>query len=286
MAQCQTPFQLKERHKITGEIITVPCGKCPACVKRKQSAWSFRLMQEEKRADISHFITLTYDVKHVPLSERGLMTLVKEHFQLFMKRLRKLSTVNSYPIRYYAVGEYGKERLRPHYHAIIFNAEIRDIEKAWQLGSIHYGKVEGASVGYCLKYMLKANSKVGIWDNDDRQPEFALMSKGIGKKYLSDEVMQWHLADLPNRMYVTVADNKKCTMPRYYKDKIFKDENFENVEQMQQLKGIAIFHQKQRMENELIKLMKDNPQYTTEKAENDLNEWRKMLQSVEEGTKL
>lgn len=285
MAQCQTPFQLKERNKLTGEKVVVPCGKCPACVKRKQSAWSFRLMQEEKRSDISHFVTLTYDVKNVPFSDRGYMTLRKEHFQLFMKRLRKLST-NPFPIKYYAVGEYGKERSRPHYHAVIFNAEIKDIEQAWGLGAIHYGKVEGASIGYCLKYMLKANSKVGFWETDDRLPEFALMSKGLGAKYLNENTLQWHLSDLNNRMYVTIAGGIKATLPRYYKDKIWNEENFENVEQRDIMKQSMVFSQKQRMENAVIKLMKANPNYTKEKAENDLQQWRNMEIKANEGLKL
>jgi hypothetical protein len=50
------------------------------------------------------------------------------------------------------------------------------------------------------------------------------MSKGLGKNYLSPAMKQWHLSDLENRIYCNTEDNKKITMPRYYKDKIY-DEN-------------------------------------------------------------
>lgn len=62
----------------------------------------------------SSFITLTYDDKHLP--EGG--TLVREHYQNFLKSLRK-----HYPpeaIRFYFVGEYGEKNFRPHYHAALF----------------------------------------------------------------------------------------------------------------------------------------------------------------------
>jgi ribosomal protein S15P/S13E len=49
------------------------------------------------------------------------------------------------------------------------------------------------------------------------------MSKGLGKKYLTTKMQQWHKADLLNRMHLNVED-KKIPMPRYYKDKIYNKE--------------------------------------------------------------
>lgn len=37
-------------------------------------------------------------------------------------------------------------------------------------------------------------------------------------------MVAWHLADKNNRMYVNTSDNKKVAMPRYYKNKIYTDE--------------------------------------------------------------
>ena len=87
MAQCISPFMLKDT--ITG--VQVPCGKCPQCRSNRASAWSFRLMQEDKRSLSSLFVTLTYNTDHVPILKSGYMSLNKGDLQKFFKRLRNLS---------------------------------------------------------------------------------------------------------------------------------------------------------------------------------------------------
>lgn len=188
--RCNSPFGVKD--KKTGNTIPVPCGKCPDCRARRASGWSFRLMQECKKSSSAHFITLTYDPNHIPLSGNTFPTLNKRDVQLFFKRLRKAHekdtrgalSLDDLPlqvlpkIRYYAVGEYGGKFKRPHYHVILFNADITLIQSAWQLGQVHYGTVTPASVGYTLKYVSKGG-EVPRHKNDDRLPEFSLMSKDL-----------------------------------------------------------------------------------------------------------
>ena len=197
-----------------------PCGKCPECRKRRISGWSFRLLQESKRSTSAHFVTLTYNTETVPITPKGYMNLQKRDVQLFMKRLRKLSTNK---LKYYLCGEYGGTSNRPHYHVILFNAQIADIEKTWCLGNTHYGEVEGASIGYTLKYMSKV-SRIPMHQNDDRQPEFSLMSKGLGQNYLTEAMQAWHKADLLKRVHMVLPDGKKVAMPRYYKDKLYNEQ--------------------------------------------------------------
>lgn len=170
---CINPF-----HKTDGSI--VPCSKCSVCKARRTSAWSFRLMEESKVSESAHFITLTYDTKTVPITQKGFMSLSKRDIQLFFKRLRKIHGNSGVPgnIKYYVVGEYGGITNRPHYHAILFNAREDLLQTAWANGQIHYGQVNGASIGYSLKYICKPG-KVPKHANDDRLPEFALMSKGL-----------------------------------------------------------------------------------------------------------
>lgn len=208
---------------MTGDSIPVPCGRCPNCVKRRVSQWSFRLMQEAKSKDTisAHFITLTYDTTNVPLTPCGFMDLSKRHLQLFFKRLRK--SLPGRKVKYYAVGEYGGKSYRPHYHVILFNVDINKIQDAWGLGSVHYGTLSPASVGYTLKYLSKP-SRVPLHVNDDRIREFALMSKGIGKNYLTKQMVKWHLASLQDRMYCNLEGGRKIAMPRYYKEKIYSKE--------------------------------------------------------------
>lgn len=173
---CYTPYYKLDDNNVGQSF---PCGKCPKCLARRASSWSFRLMQQDKHSDSSLFITLTYDTKHVPITEAGYMSLRKRDVQLFFKRLRKLQNGNQRsPIKYYVCGEYGGRTERPHYHALIFNSQVEKISPAWDLGNVHYGTVEGASVGYTLKYMQKPKV-IPKHCNDDRVPEFSLMSKGL-----------------------------------------------------------------------------------------------------------
>lgn len=212
MARCHSPFRKK------GSNIDLPCGKCYECRARRVSGWSFRLMKEEETAVSSFFLTLTYAPEHVPITEKKWMTLDKRHVQLFMKRLRKRHVGPK--LIYYACGEYGGHTSRPHYHMILFNAKVEDIEASWQYGSVYYGTVSGASVGYTLKYICKPG-KIPMHKNDDRQKEFSLMSKGIGLGYITDAMYNWHHQDELERMYIPLKDGKKIPIPRYLRTKIF-----------------------------------------------------------------
>lgn len=290
---CITPFIV--RNEITKDSIPVPCNKCPECIKRRTSGWSFRLMQEDKKSDSSMFITLTYDTNHVPITKNGFMDLRKRDIQLFFKRLRKSTSRNGKdirqgrcynkknifnnsekPIKYYAVGEYGGKTMRPHYHIILFNAQVELIQPAWNLGHVHYGTVSGASVGYTLKYMMKP-SKIPLHRNDDRQREFSLMSKGLGAKYLTPQMIKWHKADLDNRMYCNIEGGKKIAMPRYYKDKIYQEH---------ERKRIAFFCLQRAVMEQLKKEKEGGIDYYRNKAEKDKEKFNRMKLNSQKGDKL
>lgn len=210
---CMAPFMTKNSD------MPVPCGKCPECRSRRVSEWSFRLMQEDKVSVTSLFLTLTYDTEHVPFDEVGRMNLCKRDVQLFFKRLRKAHGP-AVTIKYYLAAEYGTKSWRPHYHIIIFNVLKELVQAAWPCGSVHFGTVSGASVGYTLKYISKPK-RVPQYKGDVRVPEFSLMSKGLGKSYLTPASIRWHKSDVANRMYLNIIGGKKASMPRYFKDRMY-----------------------------------------------------------------
>lgn len=218
---CDTPFYVTP--KGWTHAVPVPCGRCPPCKKRRVDGWVFRLMQEDKVSTSAHFVTLTYDVEHVPISGNGFMTLDKDAFPLFMKRLRKLCPDSV--LKYYACGEYGGERSRPHYHAIVFNVPDPDLYfKAWSLsgvpfGVVHVGQVTGDSIAYTMKYIDKSSFRFKH-SRDDRVPEFALMSKRLGRSYVSSAIKDYHTADY-SRLYCVNAQGYKIALPRYYRSLIY-----------------------------------------------------------------
>lgn len=221
---CDSPFYVLP-YKGAFEKVPVPCGKCPPCKLRRVNQWTFRLMQEEKRSTSGYFVTLTYDTRYVPISPNGFLTLRKKDFQDYMKRLRKLCP--DFKLKYYAAGEYGSKNHRPHFHAIVFNVpDPKMFFSAWSdngqnMGSVQVGKVSSNSIAYTAKYIDKPNFKKRH-ERDDREPEFSLMSKGLGSNYMTPQVINYHKSNLGN-VFVTKSGGHKVSMPRYYRKKMFTE---------------------------------------------------------------
>lgn len=221
---CITPINLKKetfKQKLndTYHMQQVPCGRCIECRKLRVNSWFVRLNNELDNASSAYFITLTYNDDNLPYSDNGLCTLDYRDVQLFNKRVRKRDGNERY--KYFFVGEYGEQTHRPHYHALIFNiSDVDLVGKIWDKGQIHVGKVQEASIYYTLKYALKRSLRWNKTDPlDDRNPEKALMSRGLGAKFLTDEMVKYYKDDVSRP--VTMLGNKKLGLPRYYRDKIF-----------------------------------------------------------------
>lgn len=162
-----------------------PCGSCPACRKAKSLEWSTRIMLESKSYDTDKiaFVTLTYDNEHCPSD----YSLSPRDLTLFLKRLRRsLSRRGSSSFRYFACGEYGELRGRPHYHLILFGFSQKDfdlVEASWKLGRIDVqiatsvNSVASYAAGYVTKKQ-KASSY------GDRLPPFNRQSKGLGSFFV------------------------------------------------------------------------------------------------------
>lgn len=214
---CSRPNYVWPKNK----IITVPCGKCLACLSNRRVDWAFRLQQEWKRSRAASFITLTYDRDHLAKCD---YELSKRDLQLFFKKLRKHEKTNR--LRYYAVGEYGSKTLRPHYHIILFNSVSSEpiLRKIWAKGLTHMGKVSAASISYCLKYLVQPELAI-----KGKQKPFCLMSRayGLGAHYLSDAMVDWHRSADRN---FTMVNGIQGRLPRFYKDKIwYKDHDRQRV---------------------------------------------------------
>lgn len=70
--------------------------------------------------------------RNVTYQDNQIAVLVNRHLQLFIKRFRKyVSQHYNEKIRYYAVGEYGVQSLRPHWHIIFFYSSS-DLARAFE----------------------------------------------------------------------------------------------------------------------------------------------------------
>ena len=229
--KCLAPITVENpQFKGVDRFNVVRCGKCEGCVKTTIMDWSFRLQQEAKRTLNVHFVTLTYDPKHVPLTTSNLATLSKGDVQKYIKRVRKR---NPQPIKYMAVGEYGSTSLRPHYHLILFGVVTKKIiTSAWSInkeviGNVHIGNdVKSGAIPYTMKYISK-QGLVPAFKQDDRIPEFRLMSNKLGQCYLTPSIERWHMADFPNRQYVHTDTGHRMALPRYYREQLIQKYNYD-----------------------------------------------------------
>lgn len=128
---------------------------------------------------------------------------------------------------YYCTSEYGPEGGRPHYHGIYFGLpEDPDLvfdlfQQIWGKGFIYAEKAKtDKAPAYVAKYLVN-DSLVPHDPKADRC--FSLMSKGLGKSYLTPSMLEWHRADL-NRAYIPSRNGGRLPLPRYYRLQIFDDE--------------------------------------------------------------
>lgn len=226
---CTKPIRLQTKAILQkySEGLEVPCGKCTACRIKKRQEWSTRMLHEMDSHKDSVFITLTYKGEEY---DNG--SLSKKDLQKFFKRLRK--NLISRKIRYFACGEYGEKKARPHYHAIIFGLSLRPedkqlIQDSWGLGHVEFGICEPASIAYTAQYIDKKFSGIQGYEEyqaQNREPVFRLSSLGLGKNFCDKN------ADQLIQQKCLSTNGIKQSIPRYYLNRLgiptdsFKDEAY------------------------------------------------------------
>lgn len=174
--------------------------------------------------EYNSYLTLTYSNDHLPAGN----TLVKKHFQDFMKRLRRDRDER---IRYFHCGEYGERTARPHYHAILFGIDFDDkkpwkknkrgellytsayLEEKWQKGFCSVGAVTFDSAAYVARYIMKKviGDKAGE-HYGGRLPEYVTMSRRPG---IAAEWFEAYADDVYPSDFITVG-GVKMRPPKYY----------------------------------------------------------------------
>ena len=178
-------------------------------------------------------LNLTYDDAHLP--EHG--QLFKADLQKFFKRLRKAG----FKFRYVASGEYGDISKRPHFHIALFGVDFQSdrvqfgrsgvdrtyisdtVSRLWVYGNHLIGTLNFESAAYIARYILKKIK--GLQQPEPLyidpitgeavlpNPEFLVMSKGIGKSWFRD----YFMSDVFPHASVITNQGSKAPVPRYYK---------------------------------------------------------------------
>lgn len=222
-------------HEVNGIPNTemyIPCGQCIGCRLERSRQWAMRCVEEAKQYENNCFITLTYDDSHLPSD----LSLRKRDLQLFIKKLRKKYGSK---IRFFACGEYGEEKARPHYHLCIFNHDFADkqlwsvrqniplyrsnsLENLWKNGWATIGAVTFESAAYVARYVLKKiNGEEKDAHYNGRSPEFINMSRrpGIGRKFFDENARDIYAIDS-----IIMRNGLPLRPPKYY-DKLYENIN-------------------------------------------------------------
>lgn len=242
---------------------TIPCSKCWACRLNYSAEWATRNMLEAQYHDNNFFITLTYDEEHLPIAtymEYGkdrIMndgtwegTLYPEHVTRFINSLRKhFFRQGKTDIKYFYCGEYGETTQRPHYHMILFGADLDvnqfhdfhiderfkehwksyELEKWWPYGMHDIACLEWSCAAYVSRYCMKKlndEPKSEEWyAYNGKQREFIRMSNrpGIGMRYYKDHVEDIYKND--EMIMKTVKGNTGSFKPPKAFDRKFKESN-------------------------------------------------------------
>lgn len=149
-------------------------------------------------------------------------TLWKRDLQMFVDRLRKRNVrAGGKHTKYFAGGEYGDQFDRPHYHLIVFNIlpEVKlKLQEIWPFGWVDVRKVTGSRIKYTTKYIFKR------YDARDAKEPFHIVSQGMGSNYVNSRTKKYH--QQTGKTGVRDTDGWMKRMPRYYKDKIWPEEEF------------------------------------------------------------
>lgn len=153
-------------------FMAVPCGKCVLCTEKKSKEWVTRAMCESQTSNsVPYFFTLTYNDCCMPWNgvRKGAM-------QRFLKRFRQ--NLNRYlghtknKIRYFICSEYGTKTKRPHYHGLLWNVPLLQVdhivellEKSWsfQVSKAVYDKFPNTKDKYGNPVFKFYDSKADVY---------------------------------------------------------------------------------------------------------------------------
>lgn len=224
------PFELENSIVPHDYYITIPCGRCPFCRKKKANEWKFRLLQEIRylkgkhnkfvsyEEGRSYFVTLTFSERYYNRFKDD----VGRAIRLFVERYRK---VYGHSLRHWFVTELGGENARLHLHGVIFNPDFdaplssfsrvvlkkcgkgkygrflkhdgkvkalnKWLRRFWKYGNTWVDVVRPETIGYVVKYILKPS------EHDLMFMPRVYASPGLGKSYAYDQTnIDYHLGQM------------------------------------------------------------------------------------------
>lgn len=217
------------------KYIAIGCGWCKECRKELANNWKARLFEEIKTNKNAVFVTLTFSSEN----------LEKLKWEILLKRYKGIdgneidvNMLAGYAVRkwserwrkktkkaprHWLITELGHQNTeRIHLHGLIWGSK-ETIQKTWQYGWIYCGEwVDERTINYIMKYVTKTDTV----HNGYKQKIFT--SKGMGKEYVQNMWKHEYIGENTKTWY-TYKNGAKGKLPKYYKQKIWNDEEREKI---------------------------------------------------------
>lgn len=216
--------------------VTIGCGECIECRKKKAREWQVRLAEELKlkSEERAVFITLTikpeiyeaFEIKEGNHNEKA-----SKLIRLFTERWR--GQEGKQPKRW-LITELGHQQKngehiitdRLHMHGIIWtNKSKQEIEDIWQYGFVHVGDyVNEKTINYIIKYVTKPDEKHSGFKGK------IFCSKKLGKGYMNtyDKTKNKFKDENTDETY-RLKNGTKVALPIYLRNKIYSEKEREKL---------------------------------------------------------
>lgn len=234
---------------IDDRLLTVPinCGKCIECTKKKAREWQIRLQQDIRDYSQAQFVTLTLsnesytklyhevhkNYKHQPEDKWSAYyidnDIAKLAIRRFLERWRKKYKKS---VRHWLITELGhKNTEHIHLHGIIYTPHWQEIRKIWGYGYVWDGYsqngkrinyVSDRTINYMTKYVHKIDKQHKMYKS------IILCTPGIGGGYTNTPAAKLNRFNFEHtRDSFVTRTGHKMALPKYWKNKIYTDEEKE-----------------------------------------------------------
>ncbi len=227
--------------------VSVGCGKCIECRKMKSREWQVRLNEEIRSDNRGVFVTLTFSNEAIKelnkiLEDRRTKNkiegyernneLAKIGVRRFLERWRKKYKKS---VKHWFVTELGhKGTENIHIHGFIWceKEDAKCIREIWKYGFVWLstekkGYVNEETAKYVTKYITKTDLK------HKEYKSVILTSAGIGKGYLKRVDAYVNKFDgIDTIDTYRTSSGRKLGLPIYYRNKIYNDEEREELWRM------------------------------------------------------
>jgi len=216
-------FQKRKLVYEPGKHFLVGCHQCAWCRLSRAREVGARLMHEAKAHRECWFFTLTYDDEHLPQSCCG-PTLDRARITRMRKDIDQNAVRDFFPkFKMFAVGEYGDDKKRPHYHGVAFvdypwqvvqvepskngtpQFVSAELTRLWCEGRHRISKLNFELAAYCARYAMKKQTGKRLRHYGGRTPEFSSWCHGLGAAHFQKFSRDMYPSD---QCMITRADGK------------------------------------------------------------------------------